>query len=205
MRWVLACMVALVGVASARVIMIPPVARACGEEPTWEQVAACAAKFGAVKVDRTLPHARLVKVTDPKGTVRGFYLFVERHGAWRLGGMYEEPGDALALESVQLGTHDVYHVEIGTTSHEEIGLDDGTTARAVIVNHAQIYCSGVGYRCSAMTTSCDVLVGGKAQWTFRGKVTWKDGALHVSGDRSHAGSMCDQNETVPLSFPDDTE
>jgi hypothetical protein len=205
MRWVLACMVAVASLADARVIMIPPVARDCGQAPTWDAVTTCTSKFGTVTVEKTLPHAKLVKITQETSGVRGFYLFVERHGAWLLGGMYEEKGDALALESVRLGTHDVYHVEIGTTAHEEIGLEDGTTARAVIVEHAQIYCTGTGYRCSAMTTSCDVLVAGKTRWTFRGKVSWKDGALHVTGDRTHAGPMCDQSETVPLSFPDDTE
>ena len=47
------------------------------------------------------------------------------------------------------------------------------------------------------------LVAGKAQLTFRGTVSWKDGELHVAGDRSHAGAFCDEREVAPLSFVDD--
>jgi hypothetical protein len=187
------------------VIRIPPVASECGEEPTWEQVATCASKFGTVKVERTLPHARLIAIQDENAAARGFYLFVEVHGAWRLGGMYEMPGEALALESVRLGTHDVYRFEVGVTEREELSLDGRTPERAVILHHDQIYCTGIGYRCSSLTSACDVLIAGKSLLTFRGKVSWKAGALHVAGDRSHAGDMCEQNEVVPLSFPDDTE
>lgn len=198
-------MVAFAGVASARVITIPAVARECSEEPTWEDVATCAAKFGAVTIERTLPHARLVRITGANDGMRGIYLFVERGTAWRLGGMYEAPALVLGLDTVSIGTRSVYRVELGITEHEDVGLDETTTAHAVTVRHEQMYCGGVGWRCSTVMTSCDVLVAGKARWTFRGRVSWKNGSLLVKGDRSHAGAECEQAEVVPLLFQDDPD
>jgi hypothetical protein len=205
MRWVLACMVALGGVASARVIRIPPVASACSEERTWDDVAACAATFGTVKIQRTLPHARLIRITNANAGDRGIYRFVESHKAWRLGGMYEAPALVLGLDTVSIGTRRVYRIEIGATDHADVALDDTTTAHAVTVRHEQMYCGGVGYRSSTVMTSCDVLIAGKTRWTFRGKVRWKDGSLRIAGDRSRAGEECEQAEVVPLLLQDDPD
>lgn len=202
MRWVLACMVAFAGVASAHVVRVPTVARECGEEPAWKDVAACAAKFGAVKIERTLPHARLVRITNPTDGIRGIYLFVEAGTKWRLGGLYEDDVAVLGLDTVTFDGHPVYRIEIGMSNQFAVSLDGRTTTRTMFVEHEQVYCTGTSYRCTSVRTSCDALVAGKAQLTFRGTVTWKDGALLVAGDRSHAGKFCDEREVAPLLFPD---
>jgi hypothetical protein len=203
MRWALACMVALGGVASARVIMIPPMARECSEEQTWDDVAACAAKLGTVKIERTLPHARLVRITSANAGDRGIYLFVERHKTWRLGGMYEDDVSVLGLDALTFGGHTVYRVSFGISEHSDVSLDDATMTPVVFVQRDEMYCTGAGYRCTTVRTSCDALVAGKTQLTFRGTVSWKDGALHVAGDHSRAGKFCDEREVAPLSFPGD--
>jgi hypothetical protein len=205
MRWAIACMVALGGVASARVIRIPPVAAACSEEQTWDDVATCAAKLGTMKIERTLPHARLVRITNDRSGIHGIYLFVERNKTWRLGGMYEDEVAVLGLDALTFGGHSVYRVSFGVSEHSDVSLDDSTMTPVVFVQRDEMYCTGAGYRCTTVRTSCDALVAGKTQLTFRGTVSWKDGALHVAGDRSHAGTFCDEREVAPLSFLDDSE
>jgi hypothetical protein len=205
MRWAFACTFAFAGVASARVISIPAVARECGEEPTWEDVATCAAKLGTVKIERTLPHARLVRITNENAGARGIYLFVERNKTWRLGGMYEDGVSVLGLDTVTFAGHAVYRVTFGLSEHSDVSLDDMTMTPVVFVQREEMYCTGAGYRCTTVRTSCDALVAGRARLSFRGTVHWKNGALHVAGDRSRAGTFCDEREVAPLSFPDDTE
>jgi hypothetical protein len=204
MRWVLACMLVVTATASARVIRVPAIARACDGNRSWSDVLKCTGTYGDAKLAKALPHARVVHIPgrrDDKPSAPGVYLFVEEHGAWHLGGLYEGEAEVLGLARVTLGSHAAYRVDLGDSLHMQMSVDDVTSTPAVYVRREQLYCSGLGYSCSTVMTACDVLVGGKAIATFRGTVTSKDTTLHIAGDRTRAGRDCDQPEEVPVYFP----
>ena len=182
-------MVAFGGVASARVMMIPPVARACSEEQTWDDVATCAAKFGAVKIERTLPHARLVRITNANAGDRGIYLFVESHKAWRLGGMYEAPVEVLGLDTVSIGTAASTASSIGISEHEDVALDDDDHVHAVSLRHEQML---LRRRRLSLLDGDDVVRRARSParraGRFAARSAGKSGSLLVTGDRSRAGA-----------------
>ena len=173
--------------------MIPVIARECSEAATWADARACLEKHGIVKVEKTLPHARLVRLThkDDPGP-GGLYLFVETKG-WQLGGMVEYAGELLGFDHPRFGTHRVYHFELGSVEHSGASL---------VQQRQQVFCTGTGYRCTIVLSACDVLVAGKAVASFRGTVTWQKDHLHVAGDRAHAGDACEQAADVALDVLD---
>jgi len=186
----------LTGVASAKVVMIPVIARECSVEKTWDDVVTCVGRYGAVKIEKTLPHAKLVRVARKSDAgdepeQGGVYLFVEQNG-WQLGGMMDYAGEVLSLDNPTLGTHGVYRFELGSAEDE---------ADWIIRQRQQVYCTGTGYRCTTVDVACDKLVGGKAIETFRGTVSWQKDHLHIAGDRSHAGDTCRERDDVELFFP----
>jgi hypothetical protein len=191
MRWV--CVLLLVtATASAKVIMIPAIARECSEQKTWGEVMKCAGEHGHAKLEKSLPHARLIRITHDHDEQSGLYLFVEAKG-WRLGGMTEYAGELLGFDNPTLGTHGAYRYELGITERN----GDNT-----VIRREQVYCGGVGYRCTTVVTACDVLVAGKAIETFRGTVSWHHDHLRIAGDRTHAGGECAQAEEVNVWFPE---
>lgn len=202
MRWLLACTLLVAATASARVIRLPMVVEECGADLTSEQVLTCTRKFGDAKVERTLPHAQLIRIAkhDTSPNAPGYYLFLEDRGKWQIGGMRDGDGELFGFDSVKLGPHTAYHFELGASERTEVSLDDITSTPAVLVRREQIYCGGTGYRCSVVMTACDVLVGGKAIATFRGTVSWKNDMLHVAGDRTQARGECGQEADVPVYF-----
>ena len=189
----LVLVVALCGVASAKVVMIPVIARECSDEKTWGDVMKCVEPHGHVKLEKSLPHARLVRVTRDHDDGSGLYLFVQA-GSWQLGGMTEYAGELLGFDNPTVGGHGVYRYDIGTTEH--------TTSEQTLIRHVQVYCTGTGYRCTTVMVACDVLAAGKAIETFRGTVSWHQHHLRIAGDRTHAGAECEQAEEVDLWFPE---
>jgi hypothetical protein len=191
MRWALLVML-VAGTATAKVVMIPVIARECSEAKTWDDVMKCVEAHGHAKVEKSLPHARLIRLTHEHEPQGGVYLFVETKG-WQLGGMSEYAGELLGFDHPTLGRHSVYRYELGVS--ERVGDE-------VVIRREQVYCTGVGYRCTTVVTACDVLVGGKAIETFRGTVSFHQQHLRITGDRTHAGGECMQAEDVDVRFPD---
>jgi hypothetical protein len=199
----LACLLVFVATASARVVRLPAVVEACRDDLTSDQVLGCTRAFGDAKVVRSLPHAQLIRIPrrDKAPSAPGFYLFLETSGKWHIAGIHEGDAELIGFDAQKLGTHTAYHLELGVVDHTEVSLDSVTTTPAIYTRREQVYCGGSGFYCSNVVTACDVLVGGKAIASFRGTVAWKADALHIAGDRSHVGDMCDQPEEVPIYFP----
>src|SRR4051812_36021230 len=109
MRWLGVLVLVVAGVASAKVVMIPVIARECREAKTWGDVMECVGPHGEAKVEKALPHARLVRVTrktepDEEPASGGVYLYVEQSG-WQLGGMVEYAGELLGFDNPTIGGH----------------------------------------------------------------------------------------------------
>ena len=76
-------------------------------------------------------------------------------------------------------------------------INAGTRAPAIVDRKLAILCAGTGYYCTALTTSCDVLIHGKAYWSYRGKLVIERSMARVEGDRRNAGDICEASSTEP--------
>jgi hypothetical protein len=209
MRWLVACLVlASSATASARVVrrIEPLVERKCPRAASWERVEKCLAELAQPTVLRTLPHARVVELTKPlhgEANAAGVYLYVEHGEEWRLGGLLQnESGDVelLAAQAVTLNHHHGFQLEIGEVKPTLVSLDQIGAVRAVLSQVEILYCSGDDWRCTTVVRACDVFVGGKALWSFRGKATVIDNEIHVVGNRSNIGAECTAPERGFLSW-----
>jgi hypothetical protein len=207
------------GRASAEfVIMEPPVVDHCPHGKTWPDVLACVTKLGAPTVLQSTAHERLVRVVQKiQGNVGdavaatyydlGVYLYVERGKQWQIAGMFEMPGDyeLLSFDHVTIDGHRGYRFDIGRSMVLDVELDDTSRARSMLAQRIAVYCAGDSYRCTDITTACDVIVHGKTYWTFRGSIVVEPKQLRVVGDRRRSGapgtSMCTQAAEVSLGWP----
>ena len=209
MRWLAACLVVVGSPAAAFVLETPPVIDACGREPTsWNAMATCLGKLGDFQVIRQDGDAKLVRLVQRKqGNIPprdlGVYLLLQRDHKWRIGGMYEpgEDYEILDLRQVTINDHTGWRIDLGRDLQLDVQLDDATSQRALLVHKVAVFCPGDGYRCYDAVTACDVLVHGKAYWTFRGKLAIEGTSLKITGDRSNGGSMCAVAERVQLGWP----
>jgi len=211
-----AALALVAGVARAdRVVrMDPPVVRACRSLPSWDKVETCLTAHGTPKVIRTLPHARLIRLLA-KGTgddlelgSNGLYLYVDKGKAWQLGGTYfnETPdSEVLGASEVTVNHHVGYRIDIGQIARFPVSVDGVTSQPAVMTVRLSVLCSGDTWQCVQATTACDVLVHGKAQWTFRGVLTIADNQAKVTGDAHNVGTMCPGEQQLFLGWADPTQ
>jgi hypothetical protein len=200
MRWLIACafvVVATTSLARAKiVIMEPTVASLCPRAKSWDGVEKCLKKIGGSTLLRTLPEARLVSVIDRPGgtTVTALALYVQRGKEWILGGLYEARGSEFELldaATLVVGKHTGYRIEIGDLGRIAISLDGATTVAALLAKRQVLLCGGENYRCTEITTSCDLFVRGGALWSFHGAYKIVDNnTVLVVGDRRIGGSTC---------------
>jgi hypothetical protein len=198
MRWLALCLLllllAVAAHAEAFVIVEPPVVRTCRTHKTWEQMSTCLEQHGTLKTLRSGKGLRLVHIVKIENTDRvdmGVYLVLERAGAWHIGGMYSGGStsfELLAFEPLTIGKHTGHRMELGVTMTSTISPDDGaTTIPALWRLRRTLYCAGTSYGCPDATLSCEVLVRGKAVFTFRGRAELDHNSIWIRGDRSKAG------------------
>lgn len=202
MRSVLAVVILLLvaNVAEARVIRVPPVVGDCQDSASWSSAVACLKKHGAPRLVKQIGGARIYRLTDTRpgyGDADGYLLF-ERRGRVRLGGMMREVGEGtvVRLSRVTVARHSGFRVDVALT--REIYLDSGAAMQRLSTS---IFCSGEGYRCTRVVTSCEVLERGKTVQVFRGKAVIGKAGIRLVGDRTHAGSECTFDEDVSLAWP----
>lgn len=178
------------------VIMEPPLVRACPTGATWEAVDKCLRKQGTPTILRTFPTARLVRLQQVSGGVpsdAGVFLYMQRGNEWRLSGLYENRGveyEVLAMDTVTVGKHAGYRIDIGQLYRSVVQPDGVTSVPALFALKQSMFCGGDSWRCTEVTTSCDVYVHGAATYSFRGTVTIGDNQVKVTGDRDHVGPFC---------------
>jgi hypothetical protein len=178
-----------------RVVHMPTIAELCPGNAEWQKVAECLKRQSPFKLVRD--EAR-VKVVDIPGTSRFAGIYVYGHGKqWQLRGelrVYEEH-ELLRFERVTLGNHAGYRLDAGIAVATSYSLDGETSIPAVLRQTQTLVCfEDAG--CSQVMTSCDLLVHGKALYSFRGKLAYMKKQLQVVGDRKNAGGYCQQPELV---------
>lgn len=208
MRWLVLCVLLAGHTALAkRVVMDPPLVRACPGGKAWPAIAACVAKQGTVRVVRQTPTARLVRieqVRDGKPYETTLALYVIRKGEWKLGGMwrsYATEFDVLGFEQVTVGKHTGHRIDLGQTQTFIAVVDDISPVPALLRMKHSLFCGGDYYGCTDVTTLCEVLVRGQARFVFRGSLSIKDdNMVVVSGDRTKVGPSCATSERAYLGW-----
>jgi hypothetical protein len=207
-RLVVALAMVIAHEASARVILDPPLVRRCPTGKSWGEIAACLSKGATVKVLEQRAGAKLVRLAlkQSYGVESGLLLYVERRGLWRVGGYmssYRTDFQLLGFEQIKVGKHKGYRIDIGQVADTRLVIDDISPVPAIVRTRRSLYCSGNQYRCSEVTTLCEVLVHGNTRFLFRGKVSIEDATVHVKGDTARAGPHCQVAPAVALDWDDE--
>ena len=195
---VLALLLATAGTASARrkrVVHIPTIGELCPGGAEWDKVTACIKRQSPFKLLRDESGVKLVQIAE-NSRFSGLYIYTHDK-QWKLQGeiRLHQAHDLLAFERVTMGKRSGFRVDVGTSTPSAITIDGETTLPAVFRYKLTSLCFLNSY-CMQMTTSCDVLLRGKAYYAFRGKVVYERGQIKVVGDRSNAGQYCQQAELV---------
>ena len=182
-----------------RVVHIPTIGELCPGGEDWDKVTTCIKRQApAAKIIRDQPDLKLVRVAE-NTRFGGLYLYTHPK-QWKLSGEVRtyQDFDLLSFEPGTFGKRSGYRIDIGMAQESAITFDpeSGVVVPALFVYKLTSLCLGEGYGCVQMTTSCDVLVHGKAYNSFRGKLVYENKQLKVVGDRSNAGQYCTQGELV---------
>jgi hypothetical protein len=188
------------------VVMDPPLVRACPTGATWEYIDKCLHKQGKPTILRSFPTARLVQLQQISGGVpsdAGVFLYMQRGNQWRLSGLYENRGaeyEVLAMNEITVGKHAGFRIDIGQLFRSAVQPDGFTSVPALFAMKQSMFCGGDSWRCTEVTTACDVYVHGAATYSFRGSVTIGENQVKITGDRDHLGPFCSAPETEFLGW-----
>ncbi len=192
--------------AEALVVMDPGMAHACPQGKTWDIVEKCLKQQGTVKLLRSAKGVRLIGLRQRQGQSMvdaGAYLYVERAGRWQLGGQFESNGgdyELLEFRAFTANKHAGFRIDIGQSSLTGVQQSDGTVAIGTLRIHHVMFCNALGWMCTDVPVSCEVLVRGKAVFVFRGALQIADNVVEVHGDRGYAGPPCSSGERVHLGW-----
>jgi hypothetical protein len=189
-------------VVSAKPAPVTRVWTVCADAPSWGKLEKCLERFGKPTLERTFEHLKIVSVGENARQARapGLYVYAERDSTLRLVTWQYAPAGAaelLDIRKVSVGGKRAYRLDIGTIESSVVVLDDETVLAATVQRKTAAFCLGLDTICASVVESCDVIVGGKAYYTFRGTVALEDGTVVVTGDRSRAGT-CPTPERTPL-------
>lgn len=186
--------VAAPAVGERLVVHDPMLQDVCPSGPTWKAVSACINRQVKPTLVRELPGARLVQMPDDH-MFHGIYLYVEgAKGVWRIVGFArEDKPELIAFERFERGG---YRFEIGTVT--QIAVESSPTSLALLKHKITTVCPKE--TCFTAVLACDVLVRGKAYWSYRGHQIVAGDTLRFVGERSNAGTVCnirDQEFSLP--------
>jgi hypothetical protein len=212
MRWLFAAALVLtvlpsMAAAERLVIEEPGMYYQCPGGKKWDDVAKCLKKHGRPEVVRSLLGAKLVRLDQQENAQwvdGGIYLYVERKGEWKIHGTFFGRGtdyELLEFKSITIGSHTGHRIDIGQATPLWVQLDGVTTTQALRRSTQTLFCGGVNQACTHTTQNCEVLVRGRAYWTFRGDMKISGNDVTIAGDRRAAGPFCAQAERVFLGWP----
>jgi hypothetical protein len=196
------------GVASVRaerVVRSPSVARECRRASSWDKLKPCLQRFGKVTIERSAAAAKLVRVdAGPSGwPIPGLYIYAQKGSALEIAGQWQFDSlaevEVLGLTTLKVGGRVGFRLDVGTGEATSVSFDGETSVSAMMVSKTAVFCVGPGALCSPAIQTCDILVDGKAYYTFRGTLTVQRGVVMVRGDRSRAGA-CAPPERTSLAF-----
>jgi hypothetical protein len=179
-----------------RVVRMPTLRDLCPGNAEWAKVAECLKRQVVFKLAHDDARVKLVHVP---GASRFGGLYVYSFAKqWQLRGelrLYEEH-DVLAFQRVTLGKYGAYRLDAGVSAATTFSFDGETSVPAVLRQQITLLCFDTTLGCTQVMTACDLMLSGKAYYSFRGKVVFAAHELKVVGDRRNAGNYCVQPELV---------
>ncbi|NVB81416.1 MAG: hypothetical protein HOV81_23675 [Kofleriaceae bacterium] len=173
---------------------------ACDASKVWVKVTSCLARQGyKISVLHEVDGARLVALRWDKATEATLGLFLLERGTWTRQGFYATTNASNELLSFKRAG-DAYRMDVGSSVSTTVQLEDGFPKQGTLRRIFTTECR-TGRGCRTITTSCDVLVDGKALWAFHGRMIWNGtGAVKVAGDTRFAGKLCAPPKTLLAPF-----
>ncbi|HEY5951983.1 MAG TPA: hypothetical protein VIV40_41085 [Kofleriaceae bacterium] len=180
-----------------RVVHIPTLEEVCPGNDDWAKVGECIKRHGAFTVVREEANLKVVSLGE-QSRFAGIYIYM--HGkTWRMHGQLRisEPHDVLDFSHVTFGNHVGVRLDVGLTTPMSFSIDGETSETMGLFRQTlTLLCFEDGVGCTQMTTACDLMLHGKAYYSFRGKLRYANHQLEVIGDRRIAGDYCAQPELV---------
>jgi len=199
-RWlVFTFLLVSAGTASPRrVVHMPTLPEVCPANAEWDKLDACIRRHGTMKVLRDEPTLKIIDLDDRMSRFGGIYVYTFNN-KWGMRGemrLWQEH-DVLGIEHVTYGKHKGVRFDVGLSTPLPFSTDDGETSLQGVLRQQQtLVCFDERWGCVQVTTSCEMLVRGKAYYAFRGTLKYADKQLQVVGDRSRTGNYCIQPEVV---------
>lgn len=194
---IIALLVLVAGSASARrVVHMPTLSEVCPSNAEWDKLDACIRRHGTMKLLRDEPQLKIVDVTDAS-RFGGIYIYSFKT-KWDMRGQMRlwQEHDVLDIERVAYGGHKGIRFDVGLATALPFSVDGETSQPGMLRQQMTLVCFDDRSGCLQVITNCEMLVRGKALYMFRGKLTYADKQLQVTGDRSRTGSYCLQPEIV---------
>jgi len=188
------------------VVEEPGMYYACPKGKTWDDVKKCLEKNGRPLVIKQLAGAKIVRLDqleNGKWFDAGIYIYVEQAKQWKIAGSFFGRGteyELLDFKPLTIFNHTGYRLDIGQATPLYVQLDGLTTRPATRRTYSTLFCSPNNKYCTQATRLCEVLVYGKAYWTFRGDMKINGNEVTITGDRKIAGPFCGQAERVFLGW-----
>lgn len=189
--------------ASAKPVLRPTAWSMCGDAPSWTKLKKCLERFGEVKVARTFERLKVLNLGENamNTPAPGLYVYYAQRGSslhlvWMSQSASGGKVELLDVRKVSVAGRSGYRLDMRSVD-PVVMFDDQTALEATMRQKTAAFCLGTEMACSHVIESCDVLVGGKAYYTFRGTLSIDGGTAVVTGDRSLAG-MCTTIERTPL-------
>ncbi len=187
-----------------RVILRPSLVSECQRAASWDAMQVCVRRFGVMTMLRSSADMRLVRVTtdgDDLG-VSGQYLFVRHGRRWQLGASIRGEYEVKSITRPTFDGQQVIRIDIAHALRHEIVIADGVSHPAWYSARMSVFCDGTSAACEQVVTSCDLIVRGKTFNRFRGTLAYEQaGSMRVVGDRTLAGTNCEQPERVFIPLP----
>ena len=189
-----------------RVVRMPTLAELCPANAEWSTVAQCIRRHARFTFVRDADQLKIIDIDSDAG---GYYggLYVYRHDRqWTLSGQVRlyQRHEILATTHATFGSHGAERVDIGIAAAMPFAPDgENVIAQGVFRQRITAVCFDSPGGCSQLVTACDMLLHGKAYNSFRGTLTYENGALGVAGDRTNEGLFCRQPQIVSASFDED--
>jgi hypothetical protein len=207
-RWlVIAVVLVSASPGAAFVVEEPGMYYACPGGKTWATVQSCLEKQGRLAILKQLEGAKLVRLDQQENgqwVDAGVYLYVEQARSWKVNGGFFGRGsdyELLDFTALTIGKSTGYRIDIGQASQVGIQLDGVTTQLATRRIYQTMFCGPSTRYCTIAVKSCEVLVRGRAYWTFRGSLRVDGNEVTIAGDRRLSGPFCRQPEKQMLGWP----
>jgi hypothetical protein len=174
----------------------------CEASKAWSKVTACHTRQGTtVSVLYELEGAKLVSLRYPSREDATLHLYLLDNGIWHRQSFYAATNANSELLSFKPTDRAGYRLDVGMTNPTSVMIDEVSPTKALLKRILTTECRrGVG--CRTLVTSCDVLVDGRAYWSFRGTVVWSEGnAVKIAGDTRFSGKLCTPARTVLAPAP----